>query len=191
MAEHRIHGQRREELIRAGIEEINANGLANLSMRRVAEKCGISPGAPYKHFADRNEFLAAIIDYINARWSLIQQDISAKEPDIRQRLVAISMAYVDFLVENPHFRSIIMLKDSGFDSLYRDKRSKLTALSRELVTEYCTQVGMPPDVMLRKLYVIRALIYGAALMFDNGEMEYNEYTMGIVRYNIDREFDLP
>ena len=45
--------------------------------------------------------------------------------------------------------------------------------------------------MHRKLYVVRSLIYGAALMFDNGEMPYTEKAMGYVRYTIDREFDLP
>ena len=42
-----------------------------------------------------------------------------------------------------------------------------------------------------KTYIIRSLIYGAALMFDNGEMEYNEENMNYVKYSIDREFDLP
>lgn len=42
----------------------------------------------------------------------------------------------------------------------------------------------------RKQYVIRALIFGAALMFDNGEMEYCDRMIENVRYNVDREFDL-
>ncbi|MGN1065648.1 MAG: hypothetical protein ACI4QC_09560, partial [Thermoguttaceae bacterium] len=42
-----------------------------------------------------------------------------------------------------------------------------------------------------KMYVVRSLIYGASLMFSNGELVYDDYTMGFVRAAIDREFDLP
>ena len=48
----------------------------------------------------------------------------------------------------------------------------------------CEPVTMPNRASSR-------LIYGAALMFDNGEMPYTEKAMGYVRYTIDREFDLP
>ena len=41
-----------------------------------------------------------------------------------------------------------------------------------------------------KTYVVRSLIYGAALMFDNGELDYNDENMALVAYAIEREFDL-
>ena len=47
----------REELIKAGVEEINRYGVAGFSMRRIAQLCGVSCGAPYKHFGDRKEFI--------------------------------------------------------------------------------------------------------------------------------------
>lgn len=50
---------------------------------------------------------------------------------------------------------------------------------------------MPPEVRHRKLFVVRSLIYGAALMFDNGELEYTEENVQMVARCIDREFDLP
>ena len=36
----------REELIKAGVEEINRYGVAGFSMRRIAQLCGVSCGAP-------------------------------------------------------------------------------------------------------------------------------------------------
>ena len=70
-------------------------------------------------------------------------------------------------------------------------RAQMTDETQKIVYEYCESVHMPEDTMHRKLYVVRSLIYGAALMFDNGEMPYTEKAMGYVRYTIDREFDLP
>ena len=62
------HGGRgiREQLLLAGIDDINQNGIQNFSVRRVANACGVSCAAPYKHFEDKPAFLAAIVDYIDS-----------------------------------------------------------------------------------------------------------------------------
>ena len=40
----------RQALIQAGVEEINRHGVTEFSVRRIAQICGVSCGAPYKHF---------------------------------------------------------------------------------------------------------------------------------------------
>ena len=54
----------REQLITAGIEELNAHGVAGFSLRRVAAACNISCAAPYKHFKNKEELIGAIFSYI-------------------------------------------------------------------------------------------------------------------------------
>src|SRR5580765_8746547 len=54
------HGALREELITASLTLIEAEGIGAVSLRRVAREAGVSPGAPYHHFADRSALLAAI-----------------------------------------------------------------------------------------------------------------------------------
>lgn len=192
MTEGLAHKNIREHLLLAGIEEINQYGLPNFSVRRIAAACGVSCAAPYKHFKDRQSFIAAIIQYVNSQWGARQQIIIDRFPgDLRRQLVEISLDYIRFLVENPHFRSIIMLKDKEFDTIYQKLRGQLTDLSRQVITRYCASISMPEDVAVRKIYVVRSLIYGAALMFDNGELEYDDANMQFVRYSINREFDLP
>ena len=112
----------------------------------------------------------------------------ANKGSIRRQIVEISVGYIKFLVEHPHFRSILMLKDDKFDT---HRKQADWSLTRQLVDEYCKSVEMDEETRTRKLYIVRSLIYGAALMFDNGEMEYNEHMLQIARGNIDREFDLP
>ena len=67
----------REVLILAGISEINTHGVTDFSIRRVAEACNVSCAAPYKHFKDKREFIAAIIDYVNEQWRVRQQEVLA------------------------------------------------------------------------------------------------------------------
>ena len=192
MAAQTRKNSKRDALLQAGIEEINRQGLTGFSVRRVAERCGVSPGAPYKHFENRKGFIAAIIEYVNSRWREQQQQIIEKYPhDTRKQLVELSVAYVQFLVDNPHFRSILMLKDDEFDHVYHRLRGELSSLTHRLVLRYCDEVRMSEEDKTRKLYVVRALIFGAALMFDNGEFPYNAQTIEFVRTCIDREFDLP
>ena len=192
MPEGTVHKNIREKLILAGIQEINAYGLQSFSIRRIANECGVSCAAPYKHFKDRQSFIAAIIEYINKQWLERQQKILKLLPnDTRKQLVETSLDYVRFLVENPHFRSIIMLKDEEFDSEYKNMRGQISGLSQSLIKSYCEEAGLSANNEKRKTYIVRSLIYGAALMFDNGEMEYNEENMRFVEFSIDREFDLP
>ena len=49
------HGSLREELITASLKLIEAEGIGAVSLRRVAREAGVSPGAPYHHFADRTQ----------------------------------------------------------------------------------------------------------------------------------------
>lgn len=182
----------RDRLISAGIEEIAKNGIQNFSVRKVAEACGVSCAAPYKHFKNRQSFIAAVIEYINARWFDVQKTVMEKyDGDIRRQIVESAMSYIRFLVENPDFRSIIMLTTKGENKEFSNLRSNLSNFSKELATKYCIEQGIPIDVQKRKTYVIRSLIYGAALMFDNGQMEYTKEHIDDVKMCIDREFDLP
>ena len=191
MAENKQQKNVSERLIIAGIEEINKYGLQSFSVRRVANECGVSCAAPYKHFKDRQSFVAAIIKYINKQWGDRQQKILLQFPnDTRKQLLEVSLDYVRFLVENPHFRSIIMLKDEEFDSEYKNMRSQLSGLTQELIKRYCKETDIPEGIERRKTYIIRSLVYGAALMFDNGELDYNDENMRLVEYSIDREYDL-
>ena len=182
----------RERLILAGIDEINQYGIQNFSVRRVATVCGVSCAAPYKHFKDKSAFFAAIILYINDMWSERHARVLRESaPNVRARLVSVSMEYIRFLVENPHFRSVIMLKDEAFDKTHARIRGEISASTRNLIGAYCQSVDMPPDVRVRKTFVVRSLIYGASLLFDNGELAYTEENLAMVAANIDREFDLP
>jgi len=182
----------REQLIEAGIREISEYGLQNFSIRRIAAGCGVSCAAPYKHFKDKEELIAAIIGHIDAIWHARQAAVIAGcAGDTQACIVAVSVEYVRFLVENPQFRSIIMTSYPQLDAMYAKLRGHMTETSAALVDTYCSSVGMPEDVRRRKLYVVRSLIYGAALMFDNGEMEYNEANLRFVECSIRREFELP
>ncbi len=183
----------RERLIVAALKELEEVGFARFSVRRVATACGASCAAPYKHFKNKREFFEEILRYINGVWLERQEKVlvNMEGATSRQKLVELALDYVRFMVENPRFRTVLMIKDDTFDDGYLQIKAELSARSKELIRLYCDEVGMPPSVAKIKMYVVRSLIYGASLMFGNGELNYDEQTMRYVRATIEREFDLP
>lgn len=182
----------REVLILAGISEINAHGVTGFSIRRVAEACNVSCAAPYKHFRDKKDFIAAIIEYVNEQWAERQQEIlSGCGESLREQIVEVCVGYVEFLMEKPYFRSILMLKDEEFDNLYHKARGQMSSRSQQMEQAFLAESGWEVKRFRRKLHLIRALIFGTVYLCDTGEIEYGGEILSDLRYSIDREFDLP
>ena len=182
----------KEQLLLAGIREIEKSGIQNFSIRRVAAACNVSCAAPYKHFADRSDFILAILRYINEEWCERQREIAERYAgDTRRQLVEISLAYIRFLLDNPQYRSVLMLRDDSLSGEQLRAKSQVSEGTRALIERYCAEVHMPPETEMRKTFVVRSLIYGAALMLDNGEMEKRQEIFDVVAAAIDREFSLP
>lgn len=186
-----ISAHMRDKLILAGISELNQYGLQAFSVRRIARQCDVSCAAPYKHFSNKQGFITAIIEYINRKWA--ERLLSLKEickSGSRNQLVAISLEYIRFLVENSNFRSILMMKRSDIDPESNIPRSRVSEQTTDIISEYCREVNMSPEDRLRKTFAVRSFIYGAAFLFDNGELEYTPENMDMVKTCIEREFDI-
>src|ERR1700740_773464 len=54
------HGHLEETLLKTAIQLIGEVGPAGFTLREVARRAGVSHNAPYRHFADREELLAAV-----------------------------------------------------------------------------------------------------------------------------------
>ena len=184
-------GNLREALILAGISEINANGINNFSIRRVASACNVSCAAPYKHFQDKRDLIAAIIDYVNELWTARQEEIIAQCSDsLREQIIEILLGYIRFIMEKPYYRAVLMLKDDEFDNLYHKKRTQFGSLTQTLEAQLFMASGMEADVWRRKVTMIRSLVFGVIFLFDAGEYEYNETNMEYLRFTINREFEV-
>ena len=183
----------RDQLIQAGIQELNQYGLRNFSIRRVAKQCGVSCAAPYRHFADRHDFILQIFQYINAQCYARQVAVLKKyrNASYRTQLFQVAIDYIHFLVEHPMFRQIVMQNYQHQDEAYRTARRQFSARIYMVASKYCREVGMDEETRMRKTFMVRSIIYGAALFFDNGELTYDEENMQMVADMLNREFDLP
>ena len=181
----------RMALIQAGIDEINTYGANGFSVRRVASACGVSTAAPYKHFKDKNELIGAIIDYVNEQWAVVQDEVlAACNPDPRSQMVEIAVAYTKFLMEKPHYRQTLMLKNAEFDNLYHKKPGEINSRTQQIMAAIKETYNLSDAVWERKALMVRSLLFGSVFVFHSGEFTYNEQALDNIRYLVNREFEI-
>ena len=182
----------RQQLILAGIEEINAHGVTEFSIRRVAAACQVSCAAPYRHFKDKRDFIAAVIEHVNEQWHHRQAEVLQHCADnLRDQIVEVCVAFVAFLMEKPHYRGVLMLKDEQFDNLYHKVRGQMSSTMQQMQARFFSQIGYDEATIRRKRLLVRSLLFGSVFLFDAGEVEYGQEALENIRLSIHREFDLP
>ncbi len=96
------HGDLRAALIEAATRLVSENRVETFSVADAARAAGVSSGAPYRHFADRDDLLDHVAAAAFDRLS--EQTIVAMSTAPRgsiESVVAGGWAYVAFAAENP------------------------------------------------------------------------------------------
>jgi AcrR family transcriptional regulator len=102
------HGNLREALIRSGLKLIEDQGVRALTLREIGARTGVSRTAAYRHFADKDDLLAAIRE---AGFGLFADSLEAAKqaapPDFATRLTAMALAYVRFAAHHPAYYEVM------------------------------------------------------------------------------------
>ncbi|GBQ32266.1 transcriptional regulator, TetR family [Acidocella aminolytica 101 = DSM 11237] len=95
------HGDLRRALVEAALALVTEEQDWGFSLREVARRAGVSHNAPYRHFPEKRDLLAAlaVAGYEALRVKLVAAAETAEGPE--DELVAIGVAYVQFGAENP------------------------------------------------------------------------------------------
>src|SRR5512143_826232 len=95
------HGDLKNALIKAGIQILSKEGIEGLSLRKVAQRAGVSHNAPYSHFPDKQSLIAAIsTEGFNQLYHELDAVVSAYSNDPKQQLQEGAWAYVQFAIKN-------------------------------------------------------------------------------------------
>ena len=87
-------------------------GVEAVSMRRIAEKVGITPMAIYKHYPDKDALLNALMLDGFAVWEARVEALKASEP--LAWLQAMGEAFLDFALDEPRrYEAAFLLKASA------------------------------------------------------------------------------
>ncbi len=104
------HGNLRAALVSAGLRAIAQDGPDAFSLRDVARRAGVSPAAPYRHFADKDALFAAIaVECFERLRATVDEALADAPEDPLERFRATGVAYVRFAVAHPeHFRALCL-----------------------------------------------------------------------------------
>jgi AcrR family transcriptional regulator len=137
-------------IVKTALRIIDADGVAGLSMRKLAAQLGVSGPSLYHHFASKDEILDAIVDTINSQ-------IRLEDPEAGWEAALTSYAYQlrAVLVEHPHVVEFLALRPvtkHGGLRIYEHMIGVLSSCGWE--------IAFGREVVL----AVENLVYGAALM---------------------------
>lgn len=167
MSERYHHGSLREALLREGERAL---GEPDFSIRMLARRIGVSPNAPYRHFADLGALLDAIAVEGFHRLTEHAKGVEASDPT--DRLIEIGERYVGFAKEHP---ALFRLMFRG--PVESVERTSAGALAFDEILRPCSAL-VPVERGVQGVYAlgrrIWAAIHGAAMLaidmpFEQGE----------------------
>ena len=132
------HGDLRRAMIGAALEILRETQSVEFSLRELARRAGVSHNAPYKHFADKRELLAAVSSAGFDRLTRRMSTELAEHGNARTQLFSTLRAYIRHGVENPAlyrlmFGGYLSSPDHGRPAVERAAAEKTKALLAGLV----------------------------------------------------------
>jgi AcrR family transcriptional regulator len=167
------HGDLRQALLTAAKALIAEAGIDNLSLRKLAERAGVSRTAPYHHFSDKNDLLCAIAAQGFRRR---HQDMinSFDNPDTSQqeKFERYICDYVKFASDNPEeyelmFGRSIWKQQNSTDEL-RDVAYPCFQHQVEMIRVWQECGLIAGDNPLRTSQVIWGAVHGIAKLLIDG-----------------------
>jgi AcrR family transcriptional regulator len=160
------HGDLREALIAAALQEAEQGGAEAISIKALAKKLGVSQPAPYRHFADREALLAAVAAEAFRQFSAKLREATDK-PSKRSKLSRFAQAMLDFgLRRNGIFR--LMFASRVIACAAAD--SELHAVTRETFALLVDALEAPAAGLLRERAALKiwASMHGVVMLAEQG-----------------------
>lgn len=95
------HGDLPSAIVAAALEILSETQRHEFSLRELARRAGVSHNAPYKHFADKRDLLAAVSATGFEALTKRMRIQAAKASNPRAALMAVLRAYIQYGVDNP------------------------------------------------------------------------------------------
>jgi AcrR family transcriptional regulator len=165
------HRNLRNALVAAALDALPEVGAAGLSLRDIARRAGVSPGAPYHHFRDKDALLAVVAgECAQHLLDALEAAVAEAGDDQRRRFQLTGVSFIRFAVMHPaHFR-VMELPDMlarmpkevrrRFDAFYSEEGRRMREAQRQGII-----AAIPFD---RLILAATSLVHGLAHMIING-----------------------
>ena len=168
------HGNLRNALIIAAAELIEENGSTDFAMIDAARRAGVSNAAPYRHFSDRDDLLAAVCQLgfmaLGERTAAVAAEYP---PGSRACIIALGRTYISFLAEHPAFHSL-MWGEQSRGALPEESAQDAPVgfyILVEAVRDWCEARNVEATDPLELAIKLWGVAHGLALLAMNGQID--------------------
>jgi AcrR family transcriptional regulator len=164
------HGSLRAALTATALDLLDEGGLAGVTVREAARRAGVSAGAPFRHFADRDALLTAVAGRVLEDFGEWQRAALADARPDRPAMWTFGHAFVRYAARHPHrfelLRTTVYTADPA-----PEIREGMRAIERQVTDLIAAgqnagmlRAGDPQLVIL----AAHALVYGLSQMIVDG-----------------------
>jgi AcrR family transcriptional regulator len=177
------HGHLREVLLKAAIQLIADVGPAGFTLREVARRAGVSHNAPYRHFADREELLAAVAAQGFRELDQAMLNAVGHQRSSVARLKRAGLAYVEFALRRPEHFTVM------FDAAVSEHKTPDSAQAAEQafatlmsLVKTCQDEGRLPSGDVHQFALLAwSMVHGVAKLATAKRLPY-ESTADVLKF---------
>ncbi|MDT7727558.1 MAG: hypothetical protein QOI21_4134 [Actinomycetota bacterium] len=172
------HGDLRAELVRASLDVIAEQGMRGFSVAEVARRAEVSPGAPYRHFPDRESLLAEVACTVACQLTDRVRAAAGTHADPVEALAAAAGAYTAYLIERRAGMHVVFAA-----GLQGSEHAELHDQRRRLTDEFlmlCLTVATGPPEALELMEQLFTQAHGYGTFYLDGIFAKQGYSTGLV-----------
>jgi AcrR family transcriptional regulator len=129
----RAKADRRSALLHAAAQLFAERGFERVSLEDLGAAAGISGPAVYRHFANKQAVLAALLVDVSRELVAGADAVLESPPDATSAIRSLIAFHVDFALSNP---DVIVVQDRDLDSLRPDDRDLVRSLQRGYIERW-------------------------------------------------------
>lgn len=160
------HGDLRAQLVEATRHLVEEKGADHVSVSAACRVAGVSTAAPYRHFRDRDEMLAAVaVEGMKRQYAQMVAAIEGLPPGSLERIQALGRVYVTFARTEPGVFRLSFGMKHDLDTLEMQPGGDVTPF--DLVRrEVAAVIGRPEvdDEATRRAFLLWTFVHGLSFL---------------------------
>ncbi|MBR1672523.1 MAG: TetR/AcrR family transcriptional regulator [Fretibacterium sp.] len=127
-----LKAEKRRRLVEAAIDEFSENGLENASYNRIIERSGLSKGAVYYYFDNKDALLGIVMEEIGERVlaAVPERPLPVRREEYWEAVWGYRQSEVDFFKANPALGRVLIMSLGGRELATEELERLYPALGR-------------------------------------------------------------
>jgi AcrR family transcriptional regulator len=154
------HGDLRASLKKAALRLVREKGPLGFSLNEASRLAGVSTGAPYRHFIDKDALLAEVAQDGNELMGAEIREAVSRVNGLKKKMIEAGMAYLRFAVHHSDYFAVIFqagLEKAKYPELEHSARQAFAT-----ILDLSAQYERTPELGLERAVVAWALVHGLA-----------------------------